>query len=264
MVNVFENDISKVHEGYDVEVSTLAYPDKVFEGKVAFVYPVFTAETRTAKIRIEMRNPGQFLKPAMYANVELATDAARAKRLAVPDSAVLDSGTRQIVLVRRGEGLFEPREVKLGARGDGYVEVVDGVKEGEAVVVSANFLIDAESNLRAAIGGFGHSAHGSPPVAAAAPAGAPRPAGVSKVHSAKGTVESIDSQSGLVSIVHGPIASLKWPGMTMEFKVKDPTVLQGLKKGVKISFEFAEQAPGEWVVLRAVSVAAAPEAHKGH
>jgi hypothetical protein len=106
--------------------------------------------------------------------VELETTPAGAKRLAVPDSAVLDSGTRQIVLVRRGEGLFEPREVKLGARADGYVEVTDGVKAGEEVVVSANFLIDAESNLKAAIEGFGHAAHGAEP-APEAPA-APQPA----------------------------------------------------------------------------------------
>ena len=91
----------------------------------------------------------------MYASVELAVRQSGGKALAVPDSAVLDSGTRQLVLVQRGEGRFEPREVKLGARGDGYVEVLDGVKAGETVVVSANFLIDAESNLKAALSAFG-------------------------------------------------------------------------------------------------------------
>ena len=255
LAEVFEQDLGMVRAGQAAKVRVNAYPEKVFEGKVAFVYPTVTPETRTAKVRIEMRNPGQLLKPAMYANVELIAGAERAKRLAVPDSAVLDSGTRQIVLVRKSEGLFEPREVKLGMRSDGYVEVMDGVKDGEEVVVGANFLIDAESNLKAAIGGFGHSAHGSQ----ATPA-----AGTATTHAAEGTVESVDSKAGSVSITHGPVATLKWPGMTMEFKIKDPALLQGMKAGAKISFEFAEQAPGEWVVVRVSPAAGATDAHKGH
>ena len=159
LAEVFEQDLGAVRAGQAAKVRVNAYPDKVFDGKVAFVYPTVNAETRTARVRIELANRGSLLKPDMYANVELAT-GERAPRLAVPDSAVIDSGTRRIVLVRRGEGLFEPREVKLGLRGDGYVEVSEGIKEGELVVVSANFLIDAESNLKAALGGFGHSTHG--------------------------------------------------------------------------------------------------------
>ena len=255
LADVFEQDLGMIRAGQAAKVRVNAYPDKVFEGKVAFVYPTVTAETRTAKVRIEMPNRGQLLKPAMYANVELSGGEQRAKRLAVPDSAVLDSGTRQIVLVRRCEGLFEPREVTLGMRSDGYVEVMSGVKDGEEVVVSANFLIDAESNLKAAISGFGHAAHGSQLTPAAATA---------KNHAAEGTVESVDSKAGSVSISHGPVASLKWPGMTMEFKVKDRALLQAMKAGAKISFEFAEQAPGEWVVVRASPAAGAPAAHKGH
>jgi Cu(I)/Ag(I) efflux system membrane fusion protein len=91
----------------------------------------------------------------MYARAEIASGRGRGKVLAVPDSAVLDTGTRQLVLLQRGEGAFEPRTVKLGMRADGYIEVLEGVKAGENVVVSANFLIDAESNLKAAIGGMG-------------------------------------------------------------------------------------------------------------
>jgi membrane fusion protein, copper/silver efflux system len=163
LADVFEQDLGLVRPGQAARVRVSAYPDKVFEGKVAFVYPTVTAETRTAKVRIELPNPGNLLKPDMYASVELSAGRDRGQRLSVPDSAVLDSGTRQTVLVRRGEGLFEPREVRLGMRGDGYVEVIDGIKEGEEVVVSANFLIDSESNLKAAVGGFGNSAPGGPP-----------------------------------------------------------------------------------------------------
>lgn len=168
LADVFEQDLALVHVGQSVKISVNAYPEKELTGKIAYIYPTVTPETRTAKVRVELANPGGMLKPDMYASVQLVSGHGKAGTLTVPDSAVLDSGTRQIVLVRRGEGLFEPREVKLGMRGNGYVEVIEGISTGEEVVISANFLIDAESNLRAAIGGFGHSAHGSKdkPVAA--------------------------------------------------------------------------------------------------
>ena len=170
LAEIFEQDIGLVRAGQAAKIRVNAYPDRIFQGRLAFVYPTVTAETRTVRARIELSNPGLLLKPAMYASVELAAGDGR-RRLAVPDSAVLDSGTRQIVLVRRGEGLFEPREVRLGMRGDAYVEVLEGVKDGEDVVVSANFLIDAESNLRAAVGGFGQSTLGSPADAVKPPPG---------------------------------------------------------------------------------------------
>ena len=305
LADIFEQDIGLVRAGQAVSIRVNAYPDKTFQGKVAFIYPTVTPETRTVKARIELRNTGMLLKPAMYASLELAGGDAR-KRLTVPDSAVLDSGTRQIVLVRRGEGLFAPREVRLGARGDGYVEVLEGVKEGEDIVVSANFLIDAESNLRAAIGGFGASASGTqtqPPVTAPVdaaksaeatrsagaikpveptsattstnptasinPAVAVKPAGAIKAHAAEGTVVNADPKAGVVSIAHGPVPSLKWDGMTMEFKVLDAALFAVLKNGEKVRFEFAERAPGEWIVVRATPLAGstAPGAankHQGH
>ena len=154
LAEVFEQDLAMVARGQEALIRVNAYADRVFRGKVTFVYPTVTPETRTARVRIELANPARLLKPDMYASVELAVQPRREKRISVSDSAVIDSGTRQLVLVQRGEGLFEPREVKLGASGEGRVEVVEGLKEGETVVVSANFLIDAESNLRAAVGAF--------------------------------------------------------------------------------------------------------------
>lgn len=155
LADIFEQDLSLVRQGQEARITVNAYPGKAFAGKVAFVYPTLTPETRTAKARIELANAGGLLKPEMYASVEIIAGLARKKVLAVPDSAVLDSGTRQIVLLQRGEGSFEPRPVKLGTRGDGYVEVLDGIQAGDNVVVSANFLIDSESNLKAALSTFG-------------------------------------------------------------------------------------------------------------
>lgn len=165
IADVFEQDLSLIHPGQTVKIKVDAYPDKSFQGKVTFIYPTVTPETRTAKVRIELANPGGALKPSMYAHLELAAGHSGAKALSVPDSAVLDTGTRQLVLIRRGEGAFEPRLIKTGARADGYVEVLDGVRVGEEVVVSANFLIDAESNIKAALAGLG-----APDAATAKPA----------------------------------------------------------------------------------------------
>jgi Cu(I)/Ag(I) efflux system membrane fusion protein len=130
------------------------------------------------------------------------------------------------------------------------VEVISGVKEGELVVVAANFLIDAESNLKAAVGGFGSAAPASSPASAASAATTPSNAAAVKSagHQAEGMVEELDAKAGTVSISHGPIASLKWPAMTMEFKAANAAILQKLKPGSKVRFEFVERAPGEWVI----------------
>jgi Cu(I)/Ag(I) efflux system membrane fusion protein len=152
--DVYEQDLAQMRPGQSATIMVEAYPGRVFEGRVAFVYPTVNAQTRTAKIRIEVPNPELLLKTDMYATVEIAAATDSATVLAVPDSAVLDTGTRQTVLIDRGEGRYEPRAVKLGARAAGYAVVLDGVREGEKVVTGANFLIDAESNLRAALQAF--------------------------------------------------------------------------------------------------------------
>ncbi len=162
IAEVFEQDLAQVAVGQAATITVKAYPGRSFRGRVAFIYPTVGSETRTGKVRIEIPNPDSELKADMYASVELDTRAAAAKVLAVPDSAVIDNGVRQVVLVDRGEGRFEPRPVQIGARADGFTEIRDGVKDGEKVVVSANFLIDAESNLKAALGAFTAGEHQHP------------------------------------------------------------------------------------------------------
>jgi Cu(I)/Ag(I) efflux system membrane fusion protein len=234
IADLSEQDIGLVRSGAAARVTTAAYPGEVFNGRVTYVYPTLSAETRSIPVRVELANPGQRLKPAMFAQVELSV-GGKAPVLTVPDSAVIDTGTRRIVLVQVQEGRFEPREVKLGGRGENFVEVLEGVREGEQVVVAANFLIDAESNLKAVIGGM----------AGAAPA-APPPAAVG--HQAEGRVDSIDLAAGTLDITHGPVPSLKWPAMTMEFKAANGALLKDLKAGQAVRFEFVERQPGEWVV----------------
>jgi Cu(I)/Ag(I) efflux system membrane fusion protein len=154
IADVAESDLAAVKPGTRAVVTFRAYAAQPVEGEVTFIYPQLRAETRTARVRIEVPNPDGQLKADMYADVVFRAGADQEPVVAVPDSAVIDSGTRRIVLVAKAGGRFEPRAVKLGGRGDGYVEILDGVNEGETVVTSAAFLIDAESNLKAALNAF--------------------------------------------------------------------------------------------------------------
>ena len=240
VADVFEQDIGAVKTGAKARIRINAYPDKEFAGTVSYVYPTLKPETRTVPVRVELANPGLLLKPAMFAQLEVAV-SAKDKVLTVPLSAVIDSGTRQIVLVSLGEGRFESREISLGERSDNHVQVLSGVKEGEQVVVAANFLIDAESNLKAALGGLGDTAKAAVPAASAATSKATG-------HQAEGSVDSIDLKDGSITLSHGPVASLKWPAMTMEFKAANASLLQYLKPGSRIKVEFVERAQGEWVI----------------
>jgi Cu(I)/Ag(I) efflux system membrane fusion protein len=153
MIDVAERDLGALAVGQPVVVKARSFPGRQFPGKISVVYPQVNRETRTARVRIELPNPDLALLPDMYVDAEINTGSPEPV-LAIPDSAVLDTGSRQAVFIDKGEGRFEPRDVKLGHRGGGYVEVRDGVTAGEPVVVSANFLIDAESNLKAALKGF--------------------------------------------------------------------------------------------------------------
>jgi Cu(I)/Ag(I) efflux system membrane fusion protein len=154
IADVPEQDIGMVQVGAPAKVHFRAFPTEIFEGTVTFILHELHPATRTGKVRIEVKNPEHRIKHEMYADVEIDAGTGDSPRLAVPASAVIDSGNRQVVIVDRGEGRFEPRTVKLGLQGDGFVEVRDGLKAGEKVLVAANFLIDAESNLKAALKGF--------------------------------------------------------------------------------------------------------------
>ena len=153
MVDVAERDLGSIAVGQPVVVKARSFPGRQFSGNISVVYPQVNRETRTARVRIELPNPDLALLPDMYVDAEIDTGNPEPV-LAIPDNAVLDTGSKQAVFVDKGEGRFEPRAVKLGHRGDGYVEIREGIAEGEPVVVSANFLIDAESNLETALKGF--------------------------------------------------------------------------------------------------------------
>ncbi|MEI9923057.1 MAG: efflux RND transporter periplasmic adaptor subunit, partial [Bradyrhizobium sp.] len=157
LIDVAERDLGAIAIGQTAIVKARSFPGREFSGKIETIYPEINKETRTARIRVDLPNPDLVLLHDMYVDAEIDTGSG-APVLSVPESAVMDTGSKQAVFVDKGQGRFEPRDVRLGQRGGGYVEVRNGVAEGEPVVVSANFLIDAESNLKAALKGFSEGA----------------------------------------------------------------------------------------------------------
>lgn len=147
--DVYEYEAPLVRLGQRARVTLAHDPARVYVGRIGYVYPYLNPDTRTLRIRFEFDNPGLALKPGMYANVEL--DAQAAEGVLIPDAAILETGLRQIVYVKTGEGRYEPRQVTVGLRSDGQAQILAGLKAGEAVVDRANFLLDSESRLRAAI-----------------------------------------------------------------------------------------------------------------
>ena len=158
--DIYEHELPLIRLGQVASVKLAYLPAETFTGKVIYIYPSLDPKSRTAKVRLEFPNPKGRLKPEMYADVSLKIDLG--EKLAVPEGAVIDTGIRQVAFIDKGSGYFEPREVKLGVKVDDYYEVIEGLKPGERVVTSANFLIDSESKFKEAVGGAGgeHGAHG--------------------------------------------------------------------------------------------------------
>ncbi len=146
--DIYESEVAAVRLNQPVSVAFAAYPGETFRGTVTYIYPTLNAEARTVRVRLELPNPGLKLKPGMFGNVMLRTDAANT--LVVPKEAVLETGLRQLVFLDQGQGRYEPASVKLGRRSQDSVEVIEGLREGDRIVTSANFLLDAESKLTSA------------------------------------------------------------------------------------------------------------------
>jgi Cu(I)/Ag(I) efflux system membrane fusion protein len=146
--DIYESEVATVTLNQPASVTFAAYPGETFRGTVAYIYPSLNTEARTVRVRVELPNPGLKLKPGMYGNVTVQTELVNT--LVVPKEAVLETGLRQLVFLDRGQGRYEPASVKLGRRSQDDVEVLEGLKEGDRIVTSANFLLDAESKLASA------------------------------------------------------------------------------------------------------------------
>lgn len=146
--DIYESEVAAVRLKQSALVTFAAYPGTIFRGNVSYIYPSLNTDTRTVRVRVELPNPGLKLKPGMYGNVIVQTDAVHT--LVVPKEAVLETGLRQLVFLDRGQGRYEPASVKLGRRSQDDVEVLEGLTEGDRIATSANFLLDAESKLASA------------------------------------------------------------------------------------------------------------------
>jgi len=154
LADIYEQDLPEVKVGQLGAIELSYSPNKILLGKIIFISPITDLQTRTTKARFEFDNQDELLKPGMYVNVNLKIPLG--KRLVVPSDAVLETGERSIIFIYLGNGKLEWRNVKLGVKTGSWIEVLDGLKEGEKIVTSANFLIDSESQLKAAMGGMRH------------------------------------------------------------------------------------------------------------
>ena len=153
-LDVYEYEVPYIHVGQDVELQLSYYPGRKWHGRVSYIYPVVDAQSRTLKVRVQLPNPEMELKPQMFADAQLKANYG--SKVVVPAEAVLDAGNEQIVFVVREGGMFEPRRITMGPQFDNLIVVLSGLKPGEQIVVSGNFLIDSESRLKSVMGGMQH------------------------------------------------------------------------------------------------------------
>ena len=237
-----ENVSAQVRPGADVEATTPSLPGKVFKGKVSRILPEVNAVTRTIKARVELANPSGQLAPGMFATISF-TAGARNDVLLVPTEAVIQTGRRTVVIVAQAEGRFAPADVEIGSEANGLTEIRKGLEAGQRVVVSGQFLIDSEANLRASTSRMGEA----PGMEAGKSSAA--------THRGEGKVESIDKDEIMLS--HGPIPSMKWGPMTMGFKVPPNRLPKGLKPGDTVKFEFQPRNDGVFEITEVAPAGAA-------
>jgi Cu(I)/Ag(I) efflux system membrane fusion protein len=216
--------------GARVRASLPAYPGEVFAGAIESVLPAADAATRTIEIRIALANGDGRLRPGMTADARLEERAESA--LVIPAEAVIRTGRRSIVIVVQEDGSYAPAEVSLGRSQGDSIAIVSGLSEGQRVVASGQFLIDSEANLSGAVARLNASRASASEAASA-------------VHEASGRITAINAQH--VTIAHGPVASLNWPAMTMQFSFARPELARGLAVGETVSFRFRE-ASGAYVI----------------
>lgn len=226
----------RLSKGQRVAAALQADPSQTFGGQLTEILPQVSANTRTLQARFEVDNRAGRLTPGMLLRIHVAGPAA--ERLVVPAEAVIRTGTRAVVIVRKQNGSFEPRDIRVGADMGDELEVTQGLAEGEQVIASGQFLVDSEARLRSVLGNMS-AATAAPAAAASAPSAAP--AASSAVYIGQGKVESVGPDS--ITISHGPIPGLQWPGMTMGFGKPGPQAFADVKAGDTVHFEFRKGGP---------------------
>ncbi|WP_440963186.1 efflux RND transporter periplasmic adaptor subunit [Massilia sp. GER05] len=232
-----ESAAAQVRPGMAVRATSPAFPGTEFSGKVEALLPDVNTATRTLKARIELANPGGKLVPGMFATIHMAP-AQSSETLLVPSEAVIQTGTRTVVITAPEKGKFAPMEIATGAEANGQTEVVKGLSEGQKVVVSGQFLIDSEASLRGTLQRLGGAASAEP---------MPTITAKNPTHRATGEVEQIAKDE--VTISHGPVPSLKWPPMTMGFAPPAGGLPKEIKVGDTVQFEFQASDDGMFKII---------------
>ena len=251
-----EVQAAAIQPGQVVEARFPALPGQVVKGRVAAVLSEANRETRTLRLRIELPNPGQRLKAGLFAQVSLR--GPQREVIVVPAEAVIRTGKRALVYLSEEPGRYRPVEVEIGEQVDEQIVVRSGLTLGQQVVASGQFLIDSEASLQ---GVLARSA--APAAAAGASAAKSATTSAAPEYRTQGVVMEIDADT--VTLEHEPIAALKWPAMTMPFRIADKTLVQGVKKGQTVQFGFVKQGD-DYVVTRMTAAPSAPAAagHSGH
>jgi len=226
-----------IRPGNNVEARTSAFPDRVFKGRVAAILPEVNSATRTLKARVEVNNQGGLLAPGMFANVAFAM-SAKDEVLMVPSEAVIQTGARKVVILAEGNGKFKPVDVETGLEANGQIAIRKGLQAGQKVVTSSQFLIDSEASLKGTIARMSEM-----------PAGNESPA---TTHHGEGKVEAVGKDA--VTLSHGPIQSMQWGAMTMDFKIPPEGLPPGIKNGSTVTFDFKQRKDGQYE-LTAISPA---------
>ena len=235
-----ESRAAQIRPGNSVEVRTPAFSERVFKGRVAALLPEVNPATRTLRARVEVANTGGLLTPGMFASVDLAP-SGRADVLLVPSEAVIQTGRRKVVIVQLESGKFQPTDIEIGAEADGQVEIRKGLSAGQKVVISSQFLIDSEASLK---GTTTRMSDGP---------------GATQTHRGSGVIESIGKDA--VTLSHGPIPSLQWGPMTMDFRLPAGGLPKNIVQGGKVEFEFTQQKEGEYQLMTIAPIAqSAPDA----
>lgn len=234
--------------GQPVDVRLPAYPGETLHGKVTAVLPLASADTRTLKVRIELPNPQGRLRAGMFAQVRFT--ASSEEVLVVPAEAVIRTGQRSVAYVAETPGRYQPVEVRVGREFGDQLEVLQGLRAGQQVVVSGQFLIDSEASMQGVLQ--------RQAAAASSPASNPGASAARAAHAShEGTGKVVEFNAQEVTLEHGPIASLQWPAMQMPFKLAKPDLAKGLKPGDSVRFSFT-QAGSDYVVQRIERTGARP------
>ena len=227
LVDVFERQADWVAVGQKAQVRLPYLPGEIWAGEVEYIYPDLDPKTRTLKVRLRFDNPGERLKINMYANVTIHS-SPRENALSVPTDALIRSGDTQRVIVAKGDGRFEPVEVQSGIESGDRIEILAGLENGDTVVVSGQFLIDSEANLRAGLRRLTEPS-------------------ASEVWG-EGVVGEVNANERTAKLSHGPIAALGWPAMTMDFRLAESIDADLLRPGAKVRFAL-EQSPAGYVIV---------------